>query len=228
MRVLRSARPAGAVSGRPVRTAIPRVGSAAVARAAGAGSGQAAAGYHTAAAAVGATTAAQHRRALRVLARAAVAPPQTKAAKGGPAEPTIPRGATAGAALVVENVTLQAGDVDIMTDVSATVMPGQRVGLVGANGCGKSTLLKCLSGHRQADAGRIAMSHAMEVGYLEQTAVSGSTRTVAEEARSRMTDLIAAEAALERAAQLAAEGHERGADMLQKAQDAVRCGCAAF
>lgn len=34
-------------------------------------------------------------------------------------------------------------------DVSWRLMPGQRVGLVGANGCGKSTLLRCLAGYRK-------------------------------------------------------------------------------
>lgn len=44
----------------------------------------------------------------------------------------------------------------------------------------------------------------IEVGYLEQTAVSGSDNTVWEEARSRMTQIINAEASME-AAEAAAE-----------------------
>ena len=75
-------------------------------------------------------------------------------------------------------------------------MPGKRVGLVGANGCGKSTLLKCLSGHRLIDKGTLTVDKQVELGYLEQTAVSGSNRTVWEEVRSRMTQLIDAEAAI--------------------------------
>lgn len=65
----------------------------------------------------------------------------------------IPRGETAGAAVVLDGVTIQAGDRDLLTDVSLRIMMGQRVGLVGANGCGKSTLLKTLCGLRGADAG---------------------------------------------------------------------------
>ena len=45
---------------------------------------------------------------------------------------SIPRGETAGAALVIEDVSVQAGDRDLLTDASLRVMPGQRVGLVGA------------------------------------------------------------------------------------------------
>lgn len=58
----------------------------------------------------------------------------------------------------------------------------------------------------QADVGRIFVAPKVEVGYLEQTAVSGSTRTVWEEARSRMTDLIKAEDAMA----AATAGLERG------------------
>lgn len=85
-------------------------------------------------------------------------------------------------------------------------MPGQRVGLVGANGCGKSTLLRCLSGQRKIDNGRLVVGRSVEMGYLEQTAVSGSSRTVWEEARSRMTELIEAEAAIDAASQAASAG----------------------
>lgn len=93
-----------------------------------------------------------------------------------------------------------------MQDVSWRLMPGQRVGLVGANGCGKSTLLRCLSGHRKVDNGRLVVGSRVEMGYLEQTAVSGSDRTVWEEARSRMTELIEAEAAIDAASQAASLG----------------------
>lgn len=44
---------------------------------------------------------------------------------------------------------LQVGDRDLLEDVSWRLMPGSRVGLVGANGAGKSTLLRCLTGVRQ-------------------------------------------------------------------------------
>jgi ABC-type uncharacterized transport system ATPase subunit len=85
-------------------------------------------------------------------------------------------------------------------------MPGEKVGLVGANGAGKSTLLRCLIGTRGIDSGRILVGQRVQLGYLEQTAVSGSTRTVWEEARSRMMDVIQAEADIESAAAAADRG----------------------
>eukprot|EP00798_Chlamydomonas_sp_ICE-L_P029123 gene29123-32341_t len=121
----------------------------------------------------------------------------------------IPRGETNGAAMVVDEVSIQVGDRDLLTDVEWKLMPGHRVGLVGANGAGKSTLLKCLIGSRQ-----------VEVGYLEQTAVSGSTLTVWEEARSRMTNLLEAEALMDAAEVLLYAGDPAATEQLKLAQDA--------
>jgi ATPase subunit of ABC transporter with duplicated ATPase domains len=58
----------------------------------------------------------------------------------------------------------------------------------------------------QIDAGKVLVSSRAEVGYLEQTAVSGSTRSVWDEARSRMTAILSAEAAMESAAHEMARG----------------------
>ncbi|GLI70270.1 hypothetical protein VaNZ11_015202 [Volvox africanus] len=132
----------------------------------------------------------------------------------------VPRGETAGATLIMDGVTVQAGDRDLLSDVSWRLMPGQRAGLVGANGCGKSTLLRCLAGLRHVDAGSARVSHTIQVGYLEQTAVGGSRRTVWQEARSRMTGLVAAERDIQRAERDLAAGDTAAAGRLAAAQDA--------
>ena len=111
----------------------------------------------------------------------------------------IPYGNTSGAALRITDVMLSVGDVDLLTEASVAVMPGQVVGLVGGNGCGKSTLLKCIAGRRSVQDGEIAIAKELEVGYFEQTAVSGSQMTVYEEARSQMHRINAAKAALDAA-----------------------------
>ena len=111
----------------------------------------------------------------------------------------IPYGDASGAALLLKDVFLAVADSDLLQEANAQVMSGQKIGLVGGNGCGKSTLLKCIAGVRPIQDGKIVISTKLNVGYFEQTAVSGSMKTVYEEARSRMTRLNAAEAALREA-----------------------------
>jgi ABC-type cobalamin/Fe3+-siderophores transport system ATPase subunit len=111
----------------------------------------------------------------------------------------IPYGDASGAALALRDVMLSVADTDLLNDGCVTVMKGQVVGLVGGNGCGKSTLLKCIAGVRAVDDGAIAISSDLEVGYFEQTSVSGSLLTVYQEARARMTRINAAEKQLQAA-----------------------------
>lgn len=94
------------------------------------------------------------------------------------------------------------------------------VGLVGANGCGKTTLLKCLCGLRPVDGGSLLLAPSVALGYLEQVGVGGSTRTVWEEARSRMTHVLSAEAAMEAALVRVEAGVEGATEELQAAQSA--------
>ena len=171
---------------------------------------------------------AAHRpvAAPRALALAlASAPPQSRGAPGASAATTatayevnIPRGETAGAVLVVDGVTIQAGDRDLMDDVQWRVMPRQRVGLVGANGCGKSTLLRALTGQRGVDGGKLVLANGVALAYLEQKGVSGSTRSVWEEAKSRMSHVLDAEAAMEAASAAMEAGEASAVEALQQAQ----------
>ena len=111
----------------------------------------------------------------------------------------IPYGDTSGASIKISDAMLSVGDVDLLSNASVLVMPGQKVALVGGNGCGKSTLLKCIAGKRSLQDGELAISRELDVGYFEQTAVSGSQLTVYQEARSRMDRVNAAEKALREA-----------------------------
>lgn len=55
----------------------------------------------------------------------------------------------------VEQVGLTLGGREVLSDVSFTVAPGERVVLLGVNGCGKTTLLKALDGLVFPTRGRI-------------------------------------------------------------------------
>ena len=73
------------------------------------------------------------------------------------------------ATLVVSGVTVVRGPALVLSDVSLTVSPGSRIGVVGPNGVGKSTLLSCLSGQLTPDTGKVALAPAAAtVGLLPQ------------------------------------------------------------
>jgi ATP-binding cassette subfamily F protein 3 len=61
-----------------------------------------------------------------------------------------------------------AGDVAIVHNVNASVLPGQRIGILGANGQGKSTLVKTLAGVQPALAGQITEGKGLAIGYFAQ------------------------------------------------------------
>jgi len=68
----------------------------------------------------------------------------------------------------LHDVTLQAGGRALLEQVSWTLAPGERVGLVGVNGSGKTTLLRALAGETRPAAGRIATGATVRLGYLSQ------------------------------------------------------------
>ncbi|MBZ9656022.1 sugar ABC transporter ATP-binding protein [Phyllobacterium lublinensis] len=49
------------------------------------------------------------------------------------------------------------GPVEVLTDISLTVMPGEVHAIIGENGAGKSTLMKLMSGHLQPTRGTVAI-----------------------------------------------------------------------
>eukprot|EP00752_Nemacystus_decipiens_P011899 g10551.t1 len=115
------------------------------------------------------------------------------------ANPTF--GYTGGAMVVLNQCVVSQGDTELMSNVDLTVMPGDRVGLVGQNGAGKSTLLQCIAGYRSLDEGSCVVKSGARMGYLQQKGVSGSTRTVYEEACSGMDTINESRARMDAAEQ---------------------------
>jgi ATP-binding cassette subfamily F protein uup len=60
------------------------------------------------------------------------------------------------------------GSQTLLSDVSLTIEPGERIGLLGANGAGKSTLLRILAGSEQPDGGTVERARDARVLYLPQ------------------------------------------------------------
>lgn len=115
-----------------------------------------------------------------------------------------------GAALLVEDVAIQRGDAQILKNINWRVEPRTKWALIGGNGCGKSTLLKAIADELMFE-GDIHLGTSDEnVGYLRQTAVSGSTKTVFDEAASGMVEIQKAKDALEQAQEQLAAVSEDG------------------
>ncbi len=68
----------------------------------------------------------------------------------------------------LERVTVVHGVAHVLDSVTAGVLGGQRIGVVGRNGGGKSTLLRVLAGTQEADAGRVTQVGGLTVGLLAQ------------------------------------------------------------
>jgi ATP-binding cassette subfamily F protein 3 len=71
--------------------------------------------------------------------------------------------------LAVSNISKSYGIKPILSGVSFTIKPGERIGLVGPNGCGKTTLMRILNGDESADHGSVRTTPSdLRVGYLPQ------------------------------------------------------------
>src|SRR5690349_14187589 len=68
--------------------------------------------------------------------------------------------------LQVNQITLAYGPRLILDDISFTVAPGEKAGLIGVNGAGKSSLLKIVAGLQDADRGMVLLPKSS--GYLSQ------------------------------------------------------------
>ena len=68
----------------------------------------------------------------------------------------------------VNNLEKSYGRQVIFDNVSFTLNPGERVGLVGRNGHGKTTLLKMITGQEHPDSGTINVPDGYSVGHLSQ------------------------------------------------------------
>src|SRR4051795_3421327 len=60
------------------------------------------------------------------------------------------------------------GNQVVLDKATATILEGERVGLVGRNGSGKSTFLQIAAGVMQPDAGEFVQRRDLVTGYMPQ------------------------------------------------------------
>ena len=71
--------------------------------------------------------------------------------------------------LSAKSVTLRRGTRVILDQITVSIGPRTRLGVVGPNGVGKSTLLRILAGLEAPETGTVERSPAqLHVGYLSQ------------------------------------------------------------
>lgn len=70
--------------------------------------------------------------------------------------------------IVFSSLQVRRGVRVLLDNATATINPGQKVGLVGKNGCGKSTLLALLKGELQAEAGSVSFPGNWSMAWVNQ------------------------------------------------------------
>src|SRR5271166_5979166 len=80
----------------------------------------------------------------------------------------------------------------LFTGVGFEIFAGDRIGLVGPNGIGKTTLLRLLVGLDRPDDGDVRLHAGARAGLLQQQPVFAPGRTLFDEAKSALDELVAA------------------------------------
>ncbi len=80
----------------------------------------------------------------------------------------------------------------LFQNVGFELFAGERVGLVGPNGVGKTTLLKLLAGLDRPDDGEVRLHAGARVGLLRQLPEFAPGRTLFDEAKTALNQLLAA------------------------------------
>ena len=81
----------------------------------------------------------------------------------------------------LENIGKQNGHQILFIEASATLLKGERVGLVGPNGAGKTTLFRMITGQEHPDEGQVAVDRGVTIGYFNQDVGEMSGRSAVSE-----------------------------------------------
>ena len=92
--------------------------------------------------------------------------------------------------LQLEHITKSFGSRTLFSDVTFKLEEHDRLALVGPNGAGKTTLLNIITGHEDADDGRILLAKGAKIGYLEQEAIEMGENTIFEEVLSAQSEIL--------------------------------------
>ncbi|MFI6901061.1 ATP-binding cassette domain-containing protein [Nonomuraea sp. NPDC050394] len=114
--------------------------------------------------------------------------------------------------LTLKGVSKTYGERRVLHQITFSVRPGERMGIVGENGSGKSTLLRLIAGVETPDDGEVTVSAAGGVGYLGQTLDLPGHHTVQQAIDAALAELRALEDGMREAAE--AQEMDRYGDLL--------------
>ncbi|MFK8253876.1 ABC-F family ATP-binding cassette domain-containing protein [Ancylobacter terrae] len=68
----------------------------------------------------------------------------------------------------LDSISKQNGRQIVFIEASATLLKGEKIGLVGPNGAGKTTLFRLITGEEAPDEGQVAVDRGITIGYFSQ------------------------------------------------------------
>ena len=83
--------------------------------------------------------------------------------------------------LTAENLSINFGSRQLLTDVNFYLNEGDKVGIIGINGTGKSTFLKVLAGTVEPDGGRVIRNPNVQISFLSQNPAMDDDASVLEQ-----------------------------------------------
>ena len=81
----------------------------------------------------------------------------------------------------IDNISKQNGHQILFIEASATLLKGEKAGLVGPNGAGKTTLFRMITGEELPDEGQVGVDRGVSIGYFSQDVGEMSGRSVVSE-----------------------------------------------
>ncbi|MFI8908770.1 ribosomal protection-like ABC-F family protein [Streptomyces albidoflavus] len=126
-----------------------------------------------------------------------------------PSRTHAPTAPARSAQLALNDVSKAYGERAVLDQVSLTVRPGERAGVIGENGSGKSTLLKLIAGAETPDSGEVTVVAPGGTGHLRQTLDLPPHLTVQDAVDDALADLRELESRLQAAGERLGEADDR-------------------
>jgi len=89
----------------------------------------------------------------------------------------------------LDDISLSFGNQVLFDNISCSVKPDSKMGLVGRNGSGKTTLLKVIGGQQLLDSGQVRKPKAFNIAFMPQDVVLVSKKNILQESLSGYSKL---------------------------------------